>query len=168
MHADEAAQPGARRHIRTALPPHPLRSAPEANLRMASFALLHVVFVLFIIAMVMTPSLTGGWWNEVTAATAVPVSRELVRVVVPQNGATAVWSPQARVERVRKGDLAGEVRRAVAAARPGPVLLFAEQSTPYAAVLDALGAMRQAGVRDVVLAADCPRHKESLMRHCFP
>jgi biopolymer transport protein ExbD len=113
-----------------------------------------VLLVLLVIFMVLTPSLTGEW-VPARARTSLPMPKGRVYVAVSRLG--ELWTAgQGRP--LRKAPLARVLHQALAGSRdPETVYLRAENFAPYAAVLDALDAARQAGARRVGLIVEVPR-----------
>ena len=120
-----------------------------------------VLLVLLVIFMVLTPSQTGDWYPP-RAATAVPMPRGLVRVSVSRTG--ALWADRTE-HPLRKEPLARVLRRQLAVSRdPQTLYLHADDRTPYAAVLDALDAARQAGARRVGFIVEVPTRRRQVTR----
>lgn len=131
----------------------------------SSLVLLHVTFILLILAMAVTPA-PGSPYLPI-ARTALLVGADPLMVGVDEGGRFFVrsdsgWHP------VPDAALVAEVR-ALFASRPGRDRLYvtADRDAPYTRVLQMAEAARVAGATTLDLAADCPRG-ESLLRNCAP
>ena len=116
-----------------------------------------VVLVLLIVFFVLTPSFTT-WWNYPRAATAAVMDRRHLVLSMDWRGATYLEGLGHAVE---ARDLPGVLRsRLAATAEPEEIYLRAPDVVPYSAVLNAMDAMRAAGVHRVGLLAEGPRPRK--------
>jgi biopolymer transport protein ExbD len=142
-------------HVHHRLEPRPLA---------AMLPTVHVMVLLLLLALGITPAITGGT-KLPTAKTAAPAMKDRLTVGIDRDGRVwigAVPDPGPVPDR----QLAQRLGEAYAGRRGEEMYLVADRSLHYARVQQVIQAARQAGVREVQLIVECPRGGESLTRQC--
>lgn len=129
---------------------------PRTGIDIMPFA--GVVFVLLVVAMVLTPSITACFAPALPCAgTAEPVPEDALTIEIDLAG--GYWLTDQSHPGPIPADRLAEHLRAALARHPGDapaVLLHADRHAPYASVLPVMRAMQAAGVRRVGLLAERP------------
>ena len=119
--------------------------------------LINVVFVLLMVAFVITPAMSGPPAPP-SARSAIVI--DSVGVTVGIDYAGGIWlNDGARWESSKPADLAGRLARAFEGQDPDARVLYlhAEPRTPYRSISPVLHAAREAGIRRMGLLAVRPR-----------
>jgi biopolymer transport protein ExbD len=139
---------------------------PQPRPLAAMLPLVHLVMLVLITWMVVTPAIATHT-RLPRARTAMPAMKDRVTVAIDDNG--GFWIAHAADPGpIRSDQMARRLGEAYAGRAGEELYLIADQRVEYAWVQRVLAAASQAGVREVQLIAECPRDRESLMRHCRP